>query len=69
MLKDKTRLFVTNSLSFLPQVEQIIMIDNGAIVETGTYDELRNKDGQFADFIKLFLSSNEANKENISKYF
>ena len=63
MLKDKTRLFVTNSLSFLPQVGQIIMIDNGAIVEAGTYDELRNKDGQFADFIKNYLANAEANKE------
>jgi ABC-type multidrug transport system ATPase subunit len=63
MLKDKTRLFVTNSLSFLTQVGQIIMIDNGAIVEAGTYDELRNKDGQFADFIKNYLANAEANKE------
>ena len=45
------------------------MIDNGAIVETSGNDELRNKDGQFADFINLFLPSNKANKENISKYF
>ena len=69
MLKDKTRLFVTNSLSFLPQVDQIIMIDDRTIAEIGTYDELKNKDGLFADFIKLFLSSNEANKENLSKSF
>ena len=62
MLKEKTRLFVTNSLSFLPQVDQIIMIDNGAIVEAGTYDELKKKEGQFAEFIKNYLANAEASK-------
>ena len=41
MLNNKTRLFVTNSLSFLPQVDQIIMVDNGCIAEMGTYEELK----------------------------
>ena len=68
MLKNKTRLFVTNSLSFLPQVDQIIMLDNGTISEMGTYDELKDKDGPFAEFIKLFLANNEQNKENYSKF-
>jgi ABC-type multidrug transport system ATPase subunit len=63
MLKDKTRLFVTNSLSFLPQVDLIFIIDDGKIVESGKYDELKNKDGQFAEFIKIYLANNEANKE------
>jgi len=35
LLKNKTRLFVTNSLSFLPQVDQIIMLDGGTISEIG----------------------------------
>jgi ABC-type multidrug transport system fused ATPase/permease subunit len=65
MLKDKTRLFVTNSLSFLPQCDQIIMLDNGTISEVGQYDDLKERDGAFANFIKLFLANNETSKENI----
>lgn len=58
----KTRLFVTNSLCFLPQVDQIIMLDGGTIAEIGTYDELRNKEsGTFAEFIRNFLANNELN--------
>jgi ABC-type multidrug transport system fused ATPase/permease subunit len=65
MLKTKTRLFVTNSLSFLPQVDQIIMLDNGSVSEMGAYEELKDKDGgPFAEFIKLFLANNEQSKEN-----
>jgi ATP-binding cassette subfamily C (CFTR/MRP) protein 1 len=60
-------MFVTNSLSFLPQCDQIIMLDNGIITETGCYEEIKNKEGSFADFISLYLSNNETNREHISK--
>ena len=65
MLKGKTRLFVTNSLNFLPQVDEIIMLDEGFIVETGTYDQLKDKNGTFTEFMKAFLEANEANQEFI----
>ncbi len=63
MLKDKTRLFVTNSLSFLPQCDEIYMLDNGKILEIGTYESLLSKGGEFSEFIKNYLSNNEANPE------
>ena len=65
MLKDKTRLFVTNSLNFLPQVDEIIMIENGFIVETGTYENLIEQNGKFTQFMKAFLDANETNQEFI----
>jgi ABC-type multidrug transport system fused ATPase/permease subunit len=67
MLKNKTRLFVTNSLSFLPQCDQIIMLDNGTISEMGVYEDIKNKEGAFCEFISLFLNNNENNREHISK--
>lgn len=62
LLKDKTRLFVTNSLSFLPQCDEVYMLDNGQLVETGTYEGLLSKGGEFSEFIKKYLS-NEVNVE------
>jgi ABC-type multidrug transport system fused ATPase/permease subunit len=57
-LNKQTRVFVTNSLSFLPQVDEIIMLENGAVVEMGSYDALKNKpDGIFAAFIKTYLTN------------
>lgn len=65
LLKDKTRLFVTNSLSFLPQCDEIYMLDNGKIVEIGTYEELLSKSGGFSEFLKNYLSNdvNEVEEE------
>lgn len=60
MLKNKTRLFVTNSLNFLNQVDEIVMIEDGAIVQIGSYDELKaNENAPFAKFIKNYLISHE----------
>ena len=66
LLKHKTRIFVTNSINFLQQCDQCVMIENGSISEVGTFDELKNRNGgPFADFIKLFLINEEQNKEQI----
>ena len=59
---EKTRLFVTNSLSFLPQVDRVAMIQSGQIVQLETYENLKNKDGVFSNFIKLYLHNRDANK-------
>jgi ATP-binding cassette subfamily C (CFTR/MRP) protein 1 len=52
ILNDKTRIFVTNSLNYLPQMDTVIMLENGEIVESGSYDELKSKNGFFVEFIK-----------------
>ena len=46
---------MTHGLHWLPKVDQIIVISNGAISETGTYDELLSHNGAFAQFLKTFL--------------
>lgn len=38
------------------------MLSNGAITETGTYEELKAKEGAFAEFIQIYLANNEINK-------
>ena len=52
----QTRILVTHSLSYLPQMDNILVIDNGVISEQGTYQQLLDvKDGVFADFLKTYL--------------
>lgn len=64
VLTSKTRILVTNALSFLPQVDKILMMQNGNIVEIGSYEELnKDKSGQFSEFIKNFLI-NELSETN-----
>jgi len=56
----------TNSLSFLPQVDEVIMLEKGEIVEKGSYEQLKNKQGAFAEFIKLYLLSQEHHQQEPS---
>lgn len=51
LIKNKTRLVVTNSLAFLHQFDRIIMFESGRIQEMGSYDDLIRRNGLFAEFI------------------
>ncbi|XP_008070054.1 canalicular multispecific organic anion transporter 1 [Carlito syrichta] len=55
LLKDKTRLLATHSLHFLPQVDEIVVLGNGTILEKGSYSALLAKKGVFAKNLKTFL--------------
>lgn len=56
---------MTNSLSFLPQVDKIIMLEDGSIVEMGTYEDLRkNESGQFNEFIRNYLKSKDSSSSS-----
>ena len=52
ILNKKTRLFVTNTFSNLNECDQIILIDEGRIVEMGTYECLAQKSQLFNQLIK-----------------
>jgi hypothetical protein len=45
------------------------MIESGSIADMGTYEDLKNKDGVFSEFIKIYLASNEINKKSIGKKY
>lgn len=43
MLKDTTRLLSTHNTALLPYCDRIIVLENGAIVQEGTFEELKAK--------------------------
>lgn len=51
MLGMKTRLLVTHGIIFLPQVDNIYVMKEGTISESGSYTELLSKKGAFAEFL------------------
>lgn len=55
-LKEKTVILVTHQLQFLPNVDQIIILNNGRVEAVGTYDNLRDSG---LDFVKLLADTNE----------
>ncbi|XP_076000227.1 multidrug resistance-associated protein 1 isoform X2 [Genypterus blacodes] len=54
LLKDKTRILVTHGLSYLPQVDLILVMVDGEITEMGSYLELLAKEGAFAEFLHTY---------------
>ena len=50
---------MTHGIGFLPQCDQIIVMDGGRITESGAYTELIDADGDFAEFIRTFTAMDE----------
>jgi ATP-binding cassette subfamily C (CFTR/MRP) protein 1 len=67
-LAGKTRILVTHALHFLPYVDNIITIDNGHVVEQGTYTELMAREGAFSRLVKEFGNEeNEKREEEVDE--
>ena len=56
LLRNKTRLLVTHGVSYLPQMDNILVMKDGAITENGSYSELLAQKGAFAEFLVQYLS-------------
>lgn len=59
----KTVILVTHALHFLPQVDQVYTLEDGHIVEAGTYDELLHRNGAFARLMHDFGGVEEEKDE------
>lgn len=52
ILARKTKILVTHGVVFLPQVDNIYVMKDGEISETGTYKSLYNAGGEFSKFLQ-----------------
>ncbi|KAL6475247.1 hypothetical protein MHYP_G00162870 [Metynnis hypsauchen] len=53
-LRGKTRILVTHGISFLPQVDNIMVLVDGMVSEMGSYQDLLKQNGAFADFLRNY---------------
>jgi ATP-binding cassette, subfamily B, multidrug efflux pump len=49
VMKDRTTLIVSHRISTVQMADEVIVLDDGAIIERGTHDELVAKGGLYAD--------------------
>ncbi|GAB1601926.1 multidrug resistance-associated protein 1-like [Argonauta hians] len=61
ILRNKTRLLVTHGVQWLPKVDSIITLIDGKISEVGSYQQLIDHDGAFAQFLKTYLQQQDNN--------
>ena len=47
-----TRIVIAHRLSTIRQCDRIIMLSGGHIIEDGTYEELMELNGEFADMVR-----------------
>lgn len=45
---------MTHGISFLPQVDNIMVLVEGRVSEMGSYQELLNQNGAFAEFLRNY---------------
>ncbi|XP_043526933.1 multidrug resistance-associated protein 1 isoform X4 [Frieseomelitta varia] len=55
LLKKKTRILVTHGITYLPEVDNIIVLKDGEITEVGSYKQLLEKRGAFSEFLVQHL--------------
>jgi energy-coupling factor transporter ATP-binding protein EcfA2 len=51
----QTRVLVTHGITYLPDVDMIVVLKDGEVTEMGTYKQLLEKKGAFAEFLVQHL--------------
>uniref|UniRef100_A0A672I8F6 ATP-binding cassette, sub-family C (CFTR/MRP), member 2 n=1 Tax=Salarias fasciatus TaxID=181472 RepID=A0A672I8F6_SALFA len=54
ILQNKTRILVTHGVSFLPHVDEIVVLVDGVVSEVGSYSSLRASGGAFSEFLDTY---------------
>ena len=59
LMKDKTVIMIVHRLSTIKDVDEILVMDNGRIIERGSDKELMSKDSNYKRLQGMFNSANE----------
>ncbi|XP_033748018.1 LOW QUALITY PROTEIN: multidrug resistance-associated protein 1-like [Pecten maximus] len=65
LLKNKTRVLVTHGIQWLPMVDNILVMVDGRISESGSYEDLISHDGPFAQFLKEYFLEDEEEDDKV----
>ena len=55
LMLGRTTFIIAHRLSTVREADEILVFENGAVVERGGFDELVQKDGRFAELVKTQL--------------
>ena len=64
ILEGKTKIWVTNQVSYLPNADQVIFLSDGRIVEKGSYKDLIDSKGALYDFVQQTMSNQQSKEDN-----
>ena len=52
LMKNHLVIFATHRLHWMKEMDYILVMDHGKLVEQGTFDELKNKNGYFVKLMQ-----------------
>jgi ATP-binding cassette subfamily B (MDR/TAP) protein 7 len=55
--KDRTSIIVAHRLSTIQDCDEIIVLDQGKVIERGTHQELQEKNGRYTELLKMQIST------------
>lgn len=67
IMSNRTTIIVAHRLSTIRDVDTIIVLKNGQVVESGTHLELMSKNGEYVNLVSLQASQNLSNSRSISR--
>jgi len=53
LTRNKTVITIAHRLATIEQADQILVIDNGRVVQKGTHEELIKQEGKYKEFIRI----------------
>lgn len=59
LMRNKTVIMIAHRLSSIKNVDEILVVDNGEIIERGNHDDLLEKNGKYSKYWSEYLSANE----------
>ena len=57
MSKEKTAIFIAHRLSTIVNVDKILVLNNGEIIEEGNHNQLLEKNGYYAKLYNSYYES------------
>lgn len=64
LCRDKGGILISHRLSGVMMVDEIILLDNGTVIESGTHTELINKNGKYAEMYHMQSEKYKEGAEN-----
>ena len=63
LMKDRTSFVIAHRLSTIRHADRIVVIEEGTVREVGTHDELLERDGRYAELLKMQLEGDDENTQ------
>jgi ABC-type multidrug transport system fused ATPase/permease subunit len=58
-MRNRTSFVIAHRLSTIRHADRIVVIEDGTVREVGTHDELLERDGRYAELLKMQLEGED----------